>query len=323
MGEKVVLTWEQVYARNPNPDHFSPMPGLNVVSPTWFHLLDAEGALENRADSSYVRWAHDQGYQVWALFSNNFDPDMTAEALASYDRRMNMARQLISWAVLYQLDGINIDFENVRLKDGPKLTRFVRELTPLLHEAGLTVSIDVTFLSSSENWSMFYDRAALSEIVDYMMVMAYDEHVASSPVSGSVSSLPWVERNVQRIIDEAGVPPEKLILGAPFYTRIWSEELLDGKVKVSSKAVGMESIAALLDDKGLKPDLDEAAGQHYVEYEEDGVLKKIWLENAFSMKSRIALVHQFGLAGVASWSRNFGNEDIWRTIEAELKTAPR
>ncbi|TLS48263.1 glycosyl hydrolase [Paenibacillus antri] len=318
MGKKIVLAWEQVYERNPDATKFGAMPGLNVVSPTWFHVIDGEGNLENRADAAYVRWAHDRGYQVWALFSNNFDPDMTAEALSTYDRRMSMARQLVSWAQLYKLDGLNVDFENVHVKDGPNLTQFMRELTPLLHEAGLTVSIDVTFAGGSDTWSKFLDRKALGSIVDYMMVMAYDEHWASSPVAGSVASLPWVENGMRVIIEEHGVPAEKLLLGVPFYTRIWTEETVDGKKKVSSKAVGMKAVADLIKEKGLQPTLDEKTGQRYVQYEENGAVKKIWIEDEVSMQARAKLARELGLAGVAAWSRNFANDAIWNTIDETL-----
>jgi len=318
IGQKIVLAWEQVYERNPDTSRLGAMPGLNVVSPTWFHVIDGEGALENRADKAYVRWAHERGYQVWALFSNGFDPDMTAEALSTYDRRMNMARQLVSWAQLYELDGLNVDFENVHVKDGPKLTQFMRELTPLLHEAGLTVSIDVTFAGGSDTWSKFLDRKALGGIVDYMMVMAYDEHWASSPVAGSVASLPWVENGMRTIIEEHGVPAEKLLLGVPFYARIWTEETVDGKKKVSSKAVGMDTVARWIADRGLKPTLDEKTGQHYVQYEENGAVKKIWIEDDVSMKARAELAKELNLAGVAAWSRNFANESIWSTINETL-----
>jgi spore germination protein YaaH len=318
MGQRVMLTWEQVYTRNPDPASFDPMPGLNVVSPTWFHLMDAEGALKNLASTSYVDWAHKEGILVWALFSNNFDPDVTSEALSTYDRRMSMARQLLSWAKLYELDGINVDFENVHLKDGPKLTQFIRELSPLFREAGLTLSIDVTFVSTNENWSMFYDRKALGEVVDYMMVMAYDEHWASSPKAGSVASLPWVEKGVRRIIEEQGVPAGKVVLGVPFYTRVWTEETVDGKRKVSSKALGMDRVQELVKEKGLTPIFDELSGQHYVQYEEKGAVRKIWIEDDTSMKARADLVEKLGLAGVASWSRTFANKDIWSTIDQVL-----
>jgi spore germination protein YaaH len=156
-----------------------------------------------------------------------------------------------------------------------------------------------------------------------MMVMAYDEHWASSPKSGSVASLPWVETSLLRIMEEDGVPASKLILSMPLYTRIWTEKTgEDGKVEVSSKAVGMEAIRTLLAEKKLTPVLDKAAGQNYVEYTENGELKRIWIEDEVSMQARVALARKYDLAGVATWQRAFQTPSTWTTIDNELTKRP-
>jgi spore germination protein YaaH len=322
LGGKINLTWEAVYKKNPDPAAFTDMPGLNVISPTWFAISDDEGNLSNKAHKPFVTWAHKRGYQVWALFSNDFDPDRTSKVLANYETRLHMIRQLLSYAELYNLQGINIDFENVHLKDKEKLTQFVRELTPYLHEQGLVVSIDVTVRGGSAMWSLFADREALGQTVDYMMVMTYDEHWASSPVSGSVASLPWTEAGIVDIMREDNVPASKLILGVPYYTRIWSEQSKDGKIAVTSKAVGMEAIDKLIRDKNLIPIYDAATGQDYVEYTEGQVTNRIWLENEKSMRARMEIVKKYDLAGVASWARVFGNADVWHTIKDALEKKP-
>ncbi|TDF94187.1 glycosyl hydrolase family 18 protein [Paenibacillus piri] len=316
---KINMTWEQVVTKTPDATKFSPMPGLNVVSPTWFHLEDGQGNLKNLADPAYVKWAHSQDIQVWGLFSNGFDPKITTEALATYDKRMKMIKQLLSFAQLYSLQGINIDFENVNVKDKDRLVQFVREMVPLMHEQGLIVSIDVTPKSTNENWSVFYDRKSLIESVDYMMLMAYDEHWASSPVAGSVASLPWVENSLTRMMKEDHIPASKLVLSVPFYTRIWTEETVNGKTKVSSRAVFMENPQKVIKDKKLTPVFKSEAGQNYVEYKEGNKLNKIWLEDEVSMKARMDLVKKYDLAGVASWRRGYEVESIWPLIENSLK----
>ncbi|WP_336747452.1 glycosyl hydrolase family 18 protein [Paenibacillus sp. y28] len=318
-GSKINLIWEQVERKNPDTATIPDMPGLNVISPTWFHLLDEEGNLKNNADPEYVKWARDRGYQVWALFSNSFDPKMTSEALSTYDKRIKMIKQLLAFAQMYKLQGINIDFENVYLKDKAKVTQFVRELTPLLHQQGLVVSMDVTPKSTNEQWSMFYDRKALAESIDYMMVMTYDEHWASSPKAGSVASLPWVESSITRIMKEDQVPSSKLLLGIPFYTRIWTETVKDGKTQVSSKAVTMPTVEGMIKNKGLKPQMDAASGQQYVEYTENGQTIKIWLENELSVKARAQLVNKYNLAGIASWRRGYERPEIWDVLKDNLK----
>ncbi|MFH5181511.1 glycosyl hydrolase family 18 protein [Paenibacillus sp. TAB 01] len=320
---KINLTWDQMTTpKNPDTSKFPPMPGLNVVSPTWFHLDDGQGTLKNLADPAYVKWAHSQNIQVWALFSNGFEPKRTTEALSTYDKRMKMIKQLLSYAQMYSLQGINIDFENVNTKDKENLTQFVREMVPLMHEQGLIVSMDVTPKSNSEMWSLFYDRKALIESLDYMMIMAYDEYWASSPTAGSVSSLPWVEKNVVKLMQEDQIPASKLILGVPFYTRVWTEETVDGKTKVSSKSVYMDTPLKVIQEKNLTPVYLPEAGQNYIEYKEGDKLNKVWLEDEVSVKARIELVNKYNLAGVASWRRGYETPSIWPLIQSTLANKP-
>lgn len=323
VGEKINLTWEAVYSFNPNPANIGPLQGVNVVSPTWFELQNEKGDIVSNASAEYVAWARENGRQVWALFSNGFEPKQTTEALATYETRQYMIRQLLAYAKTYKLQGINIDFENVYTKDKENLVQFVREMTPLMHEQNLVVSIDVTPKSNSEMWSVFLDRPKLAEVVDYMMVMAYDEHWASSPVAGSVSSLSWAEGSIRKILEEDRVPASKLILGIPLYTRVWTEQPDDkGGVKVSSKAIGMDAANKIVKDKGLTPVLSESTNQYYVEYKEDGALKKIWLENAHSIKARAELAKKYNLAGVATWRRGFESADIWPVLDETLQSRP-
>ncbi|WP_017753928.1 glycosyl hydrolase family 18 protein [Calidifontibacillus oryziterrae] len=317
----IYLTWEAVYSKNPNTATISDMPGLNVVSPTWFSLKNSEGDVSNLASLDYVKWAKSRGYHVWALFANGFsDPKQTHEALKDFTTRQKIIRQLLHYATIYELDGINIDFENVNLADQNLVTQFVKELTAYLHQAGLVVSMDITFISSSENWSMFYDREKLANTVDYLMVMAYDEHWGSSPVAGSVASLPWVENNLKKLLEV--VPNERLILGVPTYTRIWKEQKTPGgNIEVSSKAYSMDGVNQWIQERGLEIQYDEKSGQDYVEYfnEKEQATYKVWLENEKSLKKRTQLVHKYGLAGVASWNRSFTNDSAWSVIDDSLR----
>ncbi|MWC30695.1 glycosyl hydrolase family 18 protein [Paenibacillus sp. MMS18-CY102] len=314
-GGLLNMTWEGVYNTPTVTSKIGPMPGVSVVSPTWFELQNGSGDIKSKASAQYVQWAHARGMQVWALFSNGFEPERTTKALATVETRFKMIQQMLAFAQLYDLQGINIDFENVDVKDKANLVQFMRELTPLLHEQGLVVSIDVTPKSTSPTWSMFLDRKSLGEIVDYMMLMAYDEHWATSPEAGSVASLSWTENSIERILEEDKVPAKKLVLSMPLYTRVWTEK--DGKV--SSKSIGMQKAADIVKGHKLTPVLDEEAGQHYVEYEEDGAKQRIWLEDDYSIKARVALMHKYGLAGVATWQRAFQVEAIWTTIDQAMK----
>lgn len=309
------LTWEAVYTRNPDTSKIPNMQGVTIVSPTWFKLGSPDGIVHNLASIEYVNWAKSNGYQVWALFSNDFNPDLTHEAFSDFETRQTIIRQLLHFSQMYNLDGINIDIENVRQEDGPLVTQFVREATPFLHEAGLYVSMDITFISGSGNWSAFYEREKLAAIVDYLIVMAYDEHWASSPVAGSVASLPWVEKNLQALLQV--VPNDKLILGVPLYTRLWTEQMTeDGAVTVSSKSMSMSEVNEWLATRKVTPVFDEATGQNYAEHYsgEEKATYKIWLEDEISLKKRGELSQKYQLAGLASWSRYFAAPHAWTAL---------
>ncbi|OEF96641.1 hypothetical protein BHF68_07430 [Desulfuribacillus alkaliarsenatis] len=323
LGGKINLTWEHVHRATPNPADIPLMPGVNVISPTWFYLKDADGNVSgSKASIDYVDWAHDQGIHVWALYDNQFDPDLTGEFLRNPEARKRSIRQLLGYAELYKLDGINIDFENVYYEDKDYLTQYVRELTPYLREQGLVVSIDVTILSSSPNWSMVYDRVAYADTVDYVMVMTYDEHWGSSPVAGSVASLPWVERGLQGVLQQ--VPKDKLILGVPFYTRVWKEEAQAvGSIKVSSRAVSMQLAWNIIEENNATVTFDDKAMQYYAEYFDGNDRYRIWLETVESMEERVKLVRKYDLAGIASWRRGFELPEIWETIQTFLEKQPK
>lgn len=309
----IQLTWEAVYSKNPDTSTIKKMEGVNVVSPTWFKLSDNKGNVSNLGSTAYVKWAHQQKYQVWGLFSNDFSPEKTHKVFKDYKTRQKVIRQLLVYSEMYDLDGINIDIENVNEEDGKYVTQFVREATPYLHEAGLTVSMDVTFIAGG-NYSAFFERAHLSDLVDYMVVMAYDEHWATSPEAGSVASLPWVENNLDALMEE--VSNEKLVLGVPLYTRLW-EEKANGEI--SSKALSMEKADEWVKKHKVSVTYDEETGQNYGEYYDNKTKStyKIWLEDEVSLTNRAKLVDKYNLAGIASWSRFFADETAWSALALE------
>ncbi|NPV70998.1 MAG: glycosyl hydrolase [Firmicutes bacterium] len=335
-GERINLTWEHVLNKNPAPSSIGPLPGVNVVAPTWLKVADGSGSVTCRADPAYVKWAHSRGCEVWALVDNGFDPNRTRAFLSDPAARENIVRSLLLYAEMYDFDGINVDFENVFKEDAGLLVQFIRELVPLAHEQGLAVSIDVTVKSSSGNWSLCYDRKALGSAADYLMLMAYDEYPAGSQTPGPTASLPWVEKGIRSLLED--VPPSKVVLGVPFYTRLWKQPgpaAAPGRLapdatpaapgasngeaaRVTQRAVSMDEAAAIIRDRQLQPSWDAEAQQFVVRYEENGHRYVMWIEDEQSIRRRVALVKKFGLKGVASWRRGFENAATWDAL-AELR----
>lgn len=306
------LTWDYTYGKVTKVDGIKPIPGLNIISPTWFSVTDEEGNILDRGNKEYVKKYNDLGYEVWPLIDNSFDPSMTHEILKSSLKREEIINSILSLYLDYGFQGINIDFENVYLKDRELLTQFVRELYPLFKQHDLVVSMDVTAISTSENWSMSFDRKKLQETTDYLILMAYDQHPASSKVAGSVAQYSWVEKSLTRIFEE--IPKEMLILAVPYYTRLWIVE----EDNISSQAIGMETANKFIRDNKIQLEWDHVSRQFYGEMEKNNKEYQIWLEDAKSLKEKISLINKYGLAGVASWRKGFETEDIWETIAVEL-----
>ncbi|MEW6398571.1 MAG: glycosyl hydrolase family 18 protein, partial [Bacillota bacterium] len=317
-GGPVCLTWEHVTRPGgPDLDSIGPLPGVNVVSPTWLYLKGEDGSLSSGCNASYVRWAHGRGYAVWVLVGNDFDPDLTRQVLQEERARNHLIRQLLFYCRLFALDGINVDFENVYPSEKQLFVRFVEELGRLAHPEGLVVSVDVTVKSPSPTWSGFLDRRALARVADYLAVMTYDEHYAGSARAGSVASLPWVEKGIRDLLEE--VPPGKLLLGIPFYTRLWKvERQPGGGYRLTSRALGMAEVEALLAERGVVPRFDPATGQDHARWEEDGVAYQVWLENERSVLARVRLAARYRLAGLATWRRGFEKPGVWDVIASQL-----
>lgn len=290
------------------------LPGIDVLSPSWFIIGNAQGKIKTRHGSvKYVRQAHNKGYQVWALITNNFDPQMTSKLLDNPMARKRVIAQMEQLAKDYELEGFNLDFENINPADKDKLTDFVEEISKALKPQGLIISIDVTIPSNSGYWSKCYDRKAIAEVVDYMMLMAYDEHGAGSEVSGSVASLPWVEDGIQKTLQE-GVPEAKLILGMPLYMRTWQET----KGKVKAKTLSMAQADKAIQEKGLVPVWLSKEGQYYFEYQEKNTRYRVWQENRRSLALKASLVNRYNLAGGAYWRSTLETEDVWLALSETL-----
>lgn len=314
----VQLTWEAVYKKNPETSKIPDMPGVNVISPTWFSLSDPSGKIKSLASLEYVKWAKTRGYQVWGLFSNGFNPVLTHEAFKDFETRQKVINQLLNYCKIYELQGINFDIENVDKTDGPLVTQFIREAAPYLHQANLTISADITFAAGVSNWSSFYERKKLAKIADYIVVMAYDEHWGASSGAGSVASLPWVEHNLKKLLHE--VPHDRLILGIPLYARLWKEQTKeDGTTQVSATALTMEQAKQFILDKALTPSYDPKTGQNYVEVTDisANTTYKLWLEDQLSLTKRVDLAVKYQLAGIAAWSRFFGNPAAWTAMDIQ------
>ncbi len=310
--KKINLTWDYTYSKVKYTDKIAPIHGVNVIAPTWFSILDTEGNILDKGNKEYVAKYKALGYDIWALVDNSFDPDLTHDFLSSSKTREDIILKLLEIYLDYGFNGINIDFENIHLKDRDLLTQFVRELYPVFKDKDIIVSMDITTISTSENWSMCYDRKRLQNTVDYLILMAYDQHWASSPIAGSVAEYSWVENGILKVLDE--IANEKLILAIPFYTRLWKVE----DTQISSKSLSMIGANDFISDNQIQTVWNEEIRQYYGEIEKEDALYMIWIEDEISLNHKISLVHKYDLIGIASWRKGYETPNIWDAINKSL-----
>ena len=308
------LIWDHVTRHNPDLSAEEALPTVKVISPTWFDLADDRGTITNKADWSYTFYAHEKGYAVWILVSNGFNRDRTTKFLANQAMQNEFIARMLVYAKLYGADGINIDFENLANDDAPRFTAFVKLFAEQGRTAGLTMSIDLPYPS---NWNTAFDRPALAKAVDYVAIMTYDEHWGSSPRAGSTASLPWVDAGIQRTLTQ--IPPEKTLLGIPFYTREWAETRnANGRVSVRARTMAMASVDARLEETGAAIQWLGDKGQHYFQFVSEDRTYRVWVEDERSIALRMMLVNRYKLAGAAIWRKGFEKPEVWQVIEAAM-----
>lgn len=309
-AKSVCLGWHQVTNNTGSawlPSSIDQATEMNVISPTWYALTDNNGNFSSLANTSYVSQAHAKGLKVWGLI-NDFKQGLRLDkVLGMTSRRTKLVNSLVATAIQHELDGINIDFEKVRKDTAAAYLQFLRELTLKCHANDLVVSVDNY---TPADYNAYYDLEEQGRIVDYVILMAYDEHYAGDDESGSVSSLPFVEKGVKNVLKK--VPAERTITALPFYTRLWKE--VKGQ-KPTSEAYGMSSAESVVRANDATPKWDEATGQYYAQFKSSGATYKIWLEEETSLKKKLEVVKKNKCAGVAFWKLGFERAVTWSTIK--------
>lgn len=311
MDTPVNMVWHQVTSTDANAyfaDATANMTGVNVISPTWFYLTDTAGNIANISSADYVSQAHEKGLQVWGLIDNFTQDVSTTETLDSTAARQNIISQLIQAAVSVGMDGINVDFESLSEDVGIHFLEFLRELSIECHKNNLVLSVDNPV---PEDFTSHYDRAEQGRVVDYVIIMGYDEHYVGSE-AGSVASLPWVEKGIQDTLEE--VPAERVINAIPFYTRLWNTT----GGAVTSEAIGMDQAQQVIAENNVETYWDKTTSQNYGTYDVDNSTYQIWLEDSQSIAEKVKLVSKYGLAGVSAWKLGFENSGIWQVITDNL-----
>lgn len=313
---KINLVWHQSTSTESNDamaEMTAEMTGVNVISPTWFSVTDETGTISSLASADYVKLAHDAGREVWGLLDNFNEAFDETTDLAYASVRSRIIEQLLAEAASCGMDGINVDFENLKEAGIPHYLQFLRELTSAAHAQNLVVSVDTPV---PQAYTMYYQRGEQARFVDYMIVMAYDEHFAGSEEAGSVSSLPFVQQAVEEMTRV--MPADQVICGIPFYTRVWTEKF--GQSAITSEVLGMDGAKNYAKENQMTETWDASLGQNVATVETSDARYTIWMEDEQSMEEKLKVIQSADLAGVAEWKLGFECADVWSLISEYIET---
>lgn len=313
---KINLVWHQSTSTESNDamaEMTAEMTGVNVISPTWFSVTDETGTISSLASAVYVKLAHEAGREVWGLIDNFNEAFDETTDLAYASVRSRIIEQLLAEAASCGMDGINVDFENLKEAGIPHYLQFLRELTSAAHAQNLVVSVDTPV---PQAYTMYYQRGEQARFVDYMIVMAYDEHFAGSEEAGSVSSLPFVQQAVEEMTRV--MPADQVICGIPFYTRVWTEKF--GQSAITSEVLGMDGAKNYAKENQMTETWDASLGQNVATAETSDARYTIWMEDEQSMEEKLKVIQSADLAGVAEWKLGFERADVWSLISEYIET---
>ena len=313
LDEKVCLGWQYMQTKEDTQLQglIARAKGLNVISPTWFSFANLSGDLVSYATKEYVDQAHAKGIQVWGCLQDLYGSEYNAgKVLDSFAVRQHVIEQLLSTAEKTGMDGINVDIETIEQDTAAQYLQFLRELSVAAHAQGLIVSSD-TYVPL---FTPYYNRAEQAKVVDYVILMSYDEHTVGSGEAGSVASLPFVEQGIRDTLED--VPSEQLINGIPFFTRGWTTVF--GETRPQSQALGMNEADAWADAHRISLYWDSEVGQNMGSSEDQNARYSIWMEDEKSIEEKMKLIPRYDLAGVACWRLGLERNAIWEIIDKYL-----
>lgn len=307
MDEKINMTWHGIYYFESNQyigEYTRDMTGVNVLAPTWFLFADSYGNLTSYAEASYVEYAHEKGCKVWAVLED-LDGLAGSEVIPYTSSRRNAINQMIEQCLAYGIDGINVDLESIGTEQGNDFIQFIRELSVECRKNKLVLSV-CDYAPYSYN--AYRHTEEQSKIADYVCIMAYDDYVGANE-AGPNAGLPFIKEVMS--LCESTVDMNRLIVGIPFYTRVWYERT-DGTL--GAETLDMAAAENLTLQYGLEFEWQPEVGYDFASYEDWNSTAKIWKENAKSIEAKLQVLTEYNIAGIASWRLGQETSDVWSVI---------
>ncbi|MGE5108204.1 MAG: polysaccharide deacetylase family protein, partial [Sphingobacteriales bacterium] len=293
---------------------------LNTIFPEWFFIDTITGRLNTRIDTAGLNLMKQYKLDIMPMLTNfftsrqKFDGDLAHPLFANKNKRTAFIQQLADTLSYYQLQGINIDFEELKEKNSESLVDFVKDVKEKFTSKGLAVTIDVP--PSNED----YDYKKIAEYADYIILMAYDQFTINGP-SGPICSQKWVEQALDETAKE--IPSEKIILGIAGYGYDWSSnrsithdstysynEIIN-KAKITNATIDYDNNSYNLHYSYVEEKQDEDGKMVKINHE-------VWFTDAATTFNILRFSDEYATAGTSLWVLGREDRRIWKFYDRDL-----
>ena len=284
---------------------------LNMVVPEWFFIDPATDTLRPDIDMNALKLMKKNNVKIIPLINNineklgagEFDGNIIHRILNNPVKKERLINDIVKYIGQYQLQGINIDFEEFKEKGDEPIIAFQKELYEKLHPMGLLVTQDI--MPYNED----FNTKELAKYNDYMFLMAYDEHYSTS-VPGAISSQQWIEK----VLDETAkeIPTEKLIMCFAGYGYDWPANTEANTVTYQQALSNAKQYNALIDFN------NDNYNNYYSYTDVDGVKHEVCFADAATNFNTIRFDDEYGTAGTALWRLGSEDERLWSFYNRSL-----
>lgn len=297
---------------------------LDTVSPSYFDIEENGSLRLNYLSENLINQMHAKGIKVVPFLSNHWNRTGGINALKDVGL---LSGQVANYIEKYNLDGVNVDIENVTHEQRgqyTELVRLLREKIPSNKEVSVAVAANPNDWQTG--WHGSYDYTNLAKYADHLVIMAYDEHYEGSE-AGPVSSISFVEKSIKYALRKTS--PDKIVIAIPLYGRVWS---LDNN-KIIGKGISISTINDILKNCKSTVTYDEKSQSVKAEFEikenspsytagGDFVLSLgkyvVWYENNKSYSSKLNLISKYNIKGSGSWALGQEDPSIWNNYKKWL-----
>jgi spore germination protein YaaH len=219
---------------------------------------------------------------------------------------------------------VNFDLESLSSAQKLNLTSFIQRAVSMI-KAELPAA-EISMATPAVDWSGSWDFKKLSELCDYLIVMGYDYYWSGSSTAGPVAPLAGENYNITRTVTtylNAGVAPEKLALGVPWYGYDWPVMGEGRKSTATGKATARVYSAAQQLAETYSKIFDMSTSVPRVSYFVSSAWRQMWFEDTLSLFLKYQLVNSSNLTGIGIWALSYEGSynEVWSTIDHTFSPA--